>query len=125
MNSSLKSEMTLQELRQKVLPMLESIDKKGYDGIAIHSSGIIICADAEGARMFGYAPDEIQGVNAFTHYKPESLGTVRQAVTNKISEPYTVAALTKDGKEFLVEIKGNDFELDGFPIRAVLLKKLN
>lgn len=125
MSISLKSEMNLQELRQKLIPSLDSIDKEGYDGIAIHSSGIVICADTEGARMFGYDQDNIHGVNAFSHYTPDSLKTVRHAVTNKLSDPYSVIAVTKDGEPFKVEIKGKDFELDGFPIRAVLLKKLD
>ena len=118
-----KSDMQIEQLRKKLLPRLASFAREGFDGIVIHSSSIVVCADAGGAEMFGYTEEEIVGVNTWSHFKPECARTILQHLTEKSEEPYTVTAVTRDRVEFKVEMKGKDFDVNGIPVRAVLLRK--
>ena len=119
----MKSDMQIEQLRKKLLPRLPNFPKEGFDGIVIHSSSIVVCADASGAEMFGYTEEEIIGVNTWSHFKPECARTILQHLTEKSEEPYTVTAVTRDRVEFKVEMKGKDFYVNGIPVRAVLLRK--
>jgi len=118
-----KSDTQIEQLRNKLLPRLPSFPKDGYDGIVIHSSSIVVCADAGGAEMFGYTAEEIVGVNTWSHFKPECARTILQHLTEKSDEPYIVTALNRNREEFKVELKGKDFNVNGIPVRAVLLRK--
>jgi len=115
--------MQIEQLRNKLLPRLPGFPREGYDGIVIHSSSIVICADAGGAEMFGYTEEEIVGVNTWYHFKPECAKTILQHLTEKSEEPYIVTALNRDRVEFKVEMKGKDFSVNGIPVRAVLIRK--
>jgi len=118
-----KSDLQIEQLKNALLPRLPDFPKDGYDGIVIHTSSIVICADAGGAEMFGYTEEEIVGVNTWSHFKPECARTILQHLTEKSEEPYTVTAVTRDRVEFKVELKGRDFNVNGIPVRLVLLRK--
>ena len=113
----------IEKLRAALQPRLSGLAGSDYDGIVVHSSSIVICADAGGAKLFGYDANEITGVNAWAHFKPECARTILQRLTERSEDPYTVTALTRDGTEFEVELKGKDFDVDGTPVRAVLVRK--
>jgi len=115
--------MQIEQLRNKLLPRLPSFSREGYDGIVLHSSSIVICADAGGAEIFGYTEEEIVGVNTWSHFKPECAKTILKHLTEKSDKPYEVTALNRNREEFKVELKGKDFYLDGIPVRAVLVRK--
>ena len=115
--------MQIEQLKNALLPRLPDFPKEGYDGIVIHSSSIVICADAGAAAMFGFQEDEMTGINAWSYFKPECARTLLQHLTEKSEEPYTVTALNRDREEFNVELKGKDFRVNGIPVRAVLLRK--
>lgn len=120
----MKADLQIEQLKKVLLPRLSSFAKEGFDGIVIHSSSIVICADAGCAEMFGYTEEEMTGINAWSHFKPECARTLLQHLTEKSEEPYTVTALNRNREEFEVELKGRDFTVNGIPVRAVLLRKV-
>ena len=119
----MKSDIQIEQLKNALLPRLPDFPKEGYDGIVIHSSSIIICSDAGAAEMFGFDAEEMTGINAWSYFKPECARIILQHLTEKSEEPYTVTALNRDRKEFNVEMKGRDFNVNGIPVRMVLLRK--
>ncbi|MGW8247234.1 MAG: PAS domain-containing protein [Acidiferrobacterales bacterium] len=120
----MKADFQIEQLKKALLPRLSSFYKEGFDGFAIHSSSIVICADAGCAKMFGYEEDEMTGVNTWSHFKPESARSILQHLSEKSEEPYTVTAINRDRNEFKVELQGKDFKVNGIPVRAVWLRKI-
>lgn len=119
----MKTDVQIEQLKKALLPRLSSFPKEGFDGIVIHSSSIIVCSDSGAAEMFGFKAEEMTGINAWSYFKPECARTILQHLTEKSEEPYIVTALDRDRKEFRVEMKGKDFNVNGIPVRAVLLRK--
>lgn len=115
---------TIQRLRTKLPQLANTFLEDDYDGIAFHSSSILIYADKGAADLFGYSEEEIPGMNSWLFFKPESAPIIMQHLVSKSTDPYRVKAVRKDKTEFEVELKGKDFEIDGEPIRAVLMKKV-
>jgi len=115
---------TIQRLRTKLPQLANTFLEDDYDGIAFHSSSILIYADKGAAEIFGYSEEELPGMNSWLLFKPESAQTIMRHLVNKSENAYRVRAVRKDKTEFEVELKGKDFEIDGEPIRSVLIKKV-
>lgn len=111
-------------LRKKIGNDLRQYATDGYEGIALHTSSIIIAVNDAVCDMFGYTQDEIPGLNAWLLFSQKSAESLMEHLMKKSQEPYTVTGLRKDKSEFEVELKGYDFEIAGEPVRAVALKVL-
>lgn len=109
-------------LRRKLLPRLDEFKIEGYEGVALHSSSIMIAANQAVADMFGYELDDITGMNAWVFFSSKSADVIMKHLFEKSRAPYTVIGVKKDKTEFEVEIKGLDFEIEGEPVRVVALK---
>ena len=96
-----------------------------YKAVAIHSSSTIVDANQHCIEMFGYAEEDIVGLNAWILFPPSSAETLMKHLMEKSEEPYQVIAKRKDGSLFKVELKAINSELAGEPIRTVLVKEIN
>jgi PAS domain S-box-containing protein len=112
----------LDKLRRLLGDKLEDYLCEGYQAVALHSSGIVFAANPAAAELFGYSVDELLPCNAWLLFPPQSTRALMQHLLSKSTEAYTVVARRKDGSLFQVELKGRDFEVDGEPVRAVLLR---
>lgn len=101
---------------------LESFLEQGYPAVALHSNSTLIDVNAPAEAMFGYGHGEMDYLNAWTLFPPESAPALMQHLVSHSEEPYQVIAKRKDGSTFMVEIKGKEFMLRKEPIRAVLLR---
>lgn len=124
MNSGLKTDFNIQQLRNRLQPKQEEYLEEGYEAVAFHTSSILVCANQAAADMFGYSTDEIPGLNAWVLFKPDYSKIIMQHLVEKSEEPYQVKAIGKNKDEFDIEMKGRDFEIGGIPVRVVLVKKL-
>jgi len=111
-------------LRKAIVPIAEDYASDEYEGIAFHSSSIILHASKAGADIFGYTADEMVGMNAWLLFKPESANALMKHLVEKSEVPYRVKGLRKDRAEINVELKGKDFEILGEPVRAVLVRRV-
>ena len=96
----------------------------GYEAVALHSSSIILEVNQAAADMFAYSRDEMVFMNAWKLFPAESVSDLMHHLVTKSEEAYGVKACHKNGSLFTVELKGNDFEIAGEPVRSVLLKKI-
>jgi PAS domain S-box-containing protein len=119
----LQNALLVSRLRKKLKPCLDDYLADDYNGVVVHSSSIIIAANQAVAEMLGYELDELSGMNAWLLFATRSADTLMQHLVDKSEEAYRVIALTKDKKEFEVELKGHDFEIQGDPVRVVLVKQ--
>ena len=115
----------LKILKKKLQSKIDDYVDEDYEGIAFHSSSIIFLANDVAANMFGYTEDELFGLNAWGVFSDDDFETIMHHLLEKSEEPYQVRGVKKDGTEFELELKGNDFELHGEPVRSVMLKKLS
>lgn len=113
----------LQGIRSNINFDLEDYLTGEYEAVALHSSSIIIEVNQVCTDIFGYSYDEFLFMNAWKLFSHESINDLMHHLVTKSKEPYRVTAIHKDGSHFSVELKGNDFEIAGQPVRSVLLKK--
>ncbi|MEJ2143203.1 MAG: PAS domain-containing protein [Gammaproteobacteria bacterium] len=98
--------------------------EEGYSAIGIHSNSTIIACNQALADMTGYSVDELEGMNAWRLFAPESANLLMQNLKTMSEAPYQVTAIRKDGVKYEVELKGINFELSGDMARAVMIKAL-
>lgn len=95
-----------------------------YTAIGIHSNSTIFACNQALADMTGYSIDELEGMNAWRLFPPESSELLMQNLKTMSEVPYQVAALKKDGTKYEIELKGINFDLSGDVARAVLIKEI-
>lgn len=114
----------VRKLREQLDLNLDNYLRDGYQAVALHASSIIITANEAGAEMFGYTVEEIEGMNAWTLFTPNSFDTLLQNLSSKSTRPYVVEGRRKDGSVFKVELLGKDFSVAGQNVRSVLLRRV-
>lgn len=102
----------------------EDLLKDGYTAIGIHSNSTIFACNQGLADLTGYSVDELEGMNAWRLFPPESSEILMQNLKAMSETPYQVTAVKKDGSKYEVELKGINFELAGDIVRAVLIKEI-
>lgn len=120
----MREEDIVRKLREKLKNRVDNYLSDGYEGVALHTSSIVIALNEAAAKMFGYTVEEAEGLNAWILFHPDSAKIIMQHLVNKSEDSYRVQALKKDGSEFTVELKGKDFEMDGEPVRSVSIKEI-
>ena len=111
-------------LRKRLNGHIEQAQSDDYPAVAVHTKSILIEVNRQAAEMFGYAVDELIGLNAWLLFPPESVEALTRHLMTLSEEAYQVMARRKDGSLFKVELKGKDTVVAGEPIRTVLLKKI-
>ena len=111
-------------LRKKLKSNINDYITDDYEGIAIHTSSIIIAVNRVAEAMFGYAEDELIGMNAWRLFNSDSFDEIMHHLVEKSEEAYQAKAIKKDKTEFIIELKGKDFEVYGEPVRAVMLRAI-
>ncbi|MGD8483682.1 MAG: PAS domain S-box protein [Thioalkalispiraceae bacterium] len=95
-----------------------------YPAIAIHSNSTIFACNQVLADYTGYSMDELEGMNAWKLFPPESATVLMENLQCQSEQPYQVKARHKDGSLFEIELKATNFELSGEPVRAVLVRRV-
>jgi PAS domain S-box-containing protein len=95
-----------------------------FEAVVLHSSGTLFAVDQTTADMFGYSVDELLYRNALTFFPAKSGSTMLHQMLGKSNATYTVTARHKDGSLFKIQLKGQDFEAYGEPVRAVQIRRV-
>jgi PAS domain S-box-containing protein len=103
---------------------LEDFLQNGFRAIVIHSSSTIVTANQALADLVGYTISELQGMNAWNLFPPQSAAIVTEQLNKKSETPYRVDVKRKDGSVVRVELKGINFDIAGEPSRAILAREL-
>ena len=111
-------------LRKRMQINIDDYVHPDYEGVAVHSSSIILAVNPACSAMFGYSEEELIYMNAWRLFTTESVQALMQHLLQKSQEPYVVTGIHKDKSRFKVELKGNDFEFAGEPVRVVLLRRV-
>jgi PAS domain S-box-containing protein len=95
-----------------------------YTAILVHSSSTIVTANQALADLVGYTISELQGMNAWNLFPPQSVAIVTEQLALRSESPYQVDVKRKDGSLVRAELKGINFDIAGEPARAILAREL-
>jgi PAS domain S-box-containing protein len=104
---------------------IEQLLQPGYEAVVLHSNSTIITGNHAAATLTGYAVEEMNGINAWTLFPPQSVNILMQKLAEGTEEPYQILAKRRNGQIIRIEIKGINFQLQAEPVRAVLLKQIS
>lgn len=96
-----------------------------FEGIVIHDSGILIDSNESFLKMFGYISEELKNkdiVKLLIH--PDDFKIVEEKVRDKVTKPYEVRGVKKNGEIIPLEIESREIELDGKPVRVAALRDI-
>ncbi|MCK5098232.1 MAG: PAS domain S-box protein, partial [Desulfobacteraceae bacterium] len=126
----LNSERLEIELSQKHEQLIQSKEKfrslsdAAFEGIVIIKKGIILEANDQVSKMFGYQAAEIIGMEAVNFVIPKHRENVKEKIRSGYEEAYQTSGLRKDGSIFPIEAQGKMFLHQGQKTRVTALRDL-
>ncbi|MCP5052394.1 MAG: PAS domain S-box protein [bacterium] len=111
-----------EEGRKNVEEELRVLNEAASEGIMVHEKGILLKANHQYFKMFGYQPDELidKQVLPLT-VVPESLDFKTRRTTPDGVTTYEIDGLRKNGETFLMEVRGKLMEYRGRTVRGVAM----
>ena len=94
------------------------LSEAAFEAIAIHEEGVLLNANEQYFKMFGYEPDEALGQEMISvTFAPESLELVKKRLATDSLELCEAVGLRKDGTRFPMEIRTRKMEYKGRIVR--------
>jgi PAS domain S-box-containing protein len=115
----INSEQALRESEERFRQLSEA----AFEGIVIHEDGVVLRANDQFFKMFGYEPHELlekQG-HALT-VAPESLDSVKERMASGSTEPYEFVGLRKDGTRMFLESRVKTMDYKGRKARVAAMR---
>lgn len=132
---SIKNVLALREEREanrkKELRLSESerryktLSELTFEGIAIHQDGKLIDCNLSFCRMFGYERKELLNENfieIIVH--PHDKEIIENNVRSRVTIPYEISVVHKNGNVFPVEIEGKNELFEGEDVRVVAIRDI-
>jgi len=89
-----------------------------FEAIVIHEEGVVLSANDQYFKMFGYEPDEILGKDMVSKtIAPEAFELVRKRIAAGNIESYESTGLRKDGTRFPIEVRIRKMKYKGRLVR--------
>ena len=109
-----RAEEDLQESEERFRLLSEAT----FEAIAIHEEGILLNANDQYFKMFGYEPGEALGREMISlTIVPESFEFVKKQITTDSLGPYESIGLRKDGTRFPIEVRTRKIKYKGRIVR--------
>ena len=101
------------------------LSEAAFEAIVIHKEGVILQANEQYYQLFGYEPEELEGINAIplTATAESALFMKEQIALGNLG-PYEVVGLRKDGTTFPMEIRTKFMEYRGSKVRMAAIRDL-
>jgi len=103
----------------------EDLLEGDYRAIVFHSSSTIITANQALADLVGYSMSELEGMNAWSLFPPQSAAIVTQHLQNRSEQPYQVLVRHKDGSLIMMELKGININVADEFVRGILVRPID
>ncbi|WMW25620.1 PAS domain S-box protein [Methanolobus sediminis] len=116
-----KIEKELRESQKKY----QMLSDATLEGIVFHDNGIVLDVNQAVIRGTGYSKDELLGKNILKMVlHPDDIGIAIHKMKNKVSKPYEVRCIRKDGSEFPVEIESYSITYKGKQVRVAAIRNI-
>lgn len=107
------------------LSQFQFFAESSFEGIAIHQDGILLDANNQYFKMFGYEKNELIGKNVIPlTVAPESIEKLKQQLDQKSTSSYTIIGLRKDGSRFDAEIQVRHTQYKGREVRVGVIRDI-
>jgi len=98
------------------------LSEASLEAIVIHDEGILLNANSQYSKMFGYAPEELPGKQVIPlTVAPEAIEAVRKEIATGGEGPYESTGLRKDGTRFPMEIRVKEIKYQGHKARVAAI----
>jgi len=115
-----KAEIELSNQKQR----FQALSEATTEGVCITHDGIIIEANEQFARIFGYTMQEVIGQTPNAVTAPEDQELVRKMRDKKSTESYVFTGLRKDGSKLKLQVTGRDYTYLGKQVRLTAMHPL-
>lgn len=113
-----KVEEALRESEER----FRNLSAAAFEAIVIHERGILIRANDQYFKMFGYEPEELMGKQAvILTVAPEIIEFMKKEIAAGALGPYESIGLKKDGTKFPIEIRVREIKYEGRKVRAAAI----
>ena len=122
--SEFKHKLAEQALRESE-ERFRHLSEAAFEAIVIHKEGVIFQANEQYYKLFGYKPEELEGIDAIplTATAESALFMKEQIALGNLG-PYEVVGLRKDGTTFPMEIRIKFMEDRGNKVRMAAIRDL-
>jgi len=125
-NKQLESELaeraSIEDAIRESEERFHRLSEASLEAIVIHDEGILLNANSQYSKMFGYAPEEILGKQVMPlTIAPEAIEAVRKEIAKGGEGPYESTGLRKDGTRFPMEIRVREVEYKGHKARVAAI----
>jgi PAS domain S-box-containing protein len=94
------------------------LSEAAFEAIAIHDGGVLISANDQYFKMFGYEPDEAIGKQMMSiTIAPEAIEFAKKQMVAGSLAPYESIGIRKDGTRFPMEIRARKMDYKGRNVR--------
>jgi len=116
-------DITLRKQAEEALRVSEErfrhLSEAAFEAIAIHEEGILLNANDQFFKMFGYEPGEVLGKQVIPMtVAPEAREFMIKQIATGEEGPYESIGLRKDGTRFPMEIRVRQMEYQGRNVRV-------
>lgn len=95
-----------------------------FEGVVVHSNGVVLDANPRFAAMFGYSAADVIGKSVMEFVSHDTKGAVRSRLSESANEPYEFEALRRDGTEIQVEARSRPSSFQGRSARVTVLRDI-
>lgn len=94
------------------------------EGIILHSHGFINDTNTALARMFGYQPEELVGMDPLTLVAEESRAALARSLAGDVAASMEATGMRKDGSSFPLEVEPRSYLAQGGEMRFVCCRDI-
>jgi PAS domain S-box-containing protein len=96
-----------------------------FEGIALTEKGVFLEVNNAFAKMFGYKPSKVVGMNILKFVALEYHDLVKQQIHSGYDKPYEVVCVKKNGKRFSVEVCAKTIKYKGRIARVTAIRDIS
>ena len=110
-----------EELR-KSEEQFRRLTEAAFEAIAIHAKGVLLRANEQYYKMFGYKPDELLGKDVLQLVlATESRELVKRQISSGSTGHYEAIGVRKDGTKFPIEVRAREIEYEERKVRVAAI----
>ena len=111
-----------EELLQEREERFRLLSEAAIEAVIIHKDGVLLKANEQFFKMFGYQPEELLGTQVVVKViADESLGYVQKKIADRATRPYEARGKRKGGETFPILCHAKMIQYQGHEVRVVTI----
>jgi len=122
--SDITERIDTEERRRQSDEKARRLSEAAFEGIVIHEQGRIAETNQVFARMLGYEPEALVGMDGLQLVAPHYRDLVAENIKTDYQRPYEAAMVRRDGTTFPVEFLGKTMAHEGKKLRVTAVRDI-